>query len=411
MWQRFFCAALLAATGMPTGAAFVEERVQTARAPAKQAMASATGTRPRICLALSGGGARGYAHIGVLKELEALHVPIDCIAGTSMGAVIGGLYASGISAAELEKTLSGIDLTDVAFDREARSEQPQVVRKDNFDYPIGLPLGFGRDGVRSASGLVQGNRLLALLQKHTSRLPGDVSFDDLPVPFRAVAADIETGHMVVLRKGSLPLAMRASMAVPGLFSPVVLDQRTLVDGGIVDNLPIDVARQLGGDVVIAIDIGTPLKSAGELMSMASITQQMIGVLISQNARRQKDQLGASDILLQPDLSGIAFTDFAESGKSIAAGAAAIQRAQAQISALSLAPDAWSAYLAGRNERAFLPNGTKIDRVEVVTNGNVPAKRVKEVLRARPGDVYDPVQVDRDLAMLTARTILKAFRTR
>lgn len=401
MRQRFFCAALLAATGMPAGAAFAEDRVQTARPPANQTMAGATGTRPRICLALSGGGARGYAHIGVLKELEALRVPIDCIAGTSMGAVIGGLYASGISAAELEKTLSGIDLTDVAFDREARSEQPQVVRKDNLDYPIGLPLGFGRDGVRSASGLVQGNRLLALLQKHTSRLPGDVSFDDLPVPFRAVAADIETGDMVVLRKGSLPLAMRASMAVPGLFSPVVLDRHTLVDGGIVDNLPIDVARQMGAQVVIAIDIGTPLKSAGELTSMASITQQMIGVLVSQNVRRQKDRLGASDVLLQPDLSGIAFTDFAESGKSIAAGAAAIEGAQAQLSALSLAPDAWSEYFAGRNERAFLPNGTKIDRVEVVTNGDVPAKRVKEVLRAKAGDVYDPVQIDRDLAMLNS----------
>ncbi|MEJ8809854.1 patatin-like phospholipase family protein [Variovorax ureilyticus] len=401
MWRRLFCAVALVATGMPAGAAFADEGIQTVRPPANPTVANATGTRPRICLALSGGGARGYAHIGVLKELEALRVPIDCIAGTSMGAIIGGLYASGISAAELEKTLSGIDLTDVAFDREARSEQPQMVRKDNLDYPIGLPLGFGRDGVHSAGGLVQGNRLLALLQKHTSRLPGDVSFDDLPVPFRAVATDIETGSMVVLREGSLPLAMRASMAVPGLFSPVVMDQRTLVDGGIVNNLPIDVARQMGAQVVIAIDIGTPLKSADELTSMASITQQMIGVLINQNARRQKDQLGVSDVLLQPDLSGIAFTDFAESGKSIAAGAAAIQRAQAQISALSLAPDAWSEYHASRNEHAYLPNGTKIDRVEIATNGNVPAKRVKEVLRAKPGDVYDPVQIDRDLAMLNS----------
>ncbi|MFM0207859.1 patatin-like phospholipase family protein [Paraburkholderia sediminicola] len=401
MRRRLFRAALLIATCALIGHAFAGEQANTVSPSTNQTALLPAGARPRICLALSGGGARGYAHIGVLKQLEALRVPIDCIAGTSMGAVIGGLYASGMSAAEIEKALASTNLTDVAFDREARADQPQAVRQDNLVYPVGLPLGFGSDGVRSASGLIQGNRLLMLLQQHTSRLPGDVSFDDLPVPFRAVATDVETGGPVVLRKGSLPQAIRASMAVPGLFTPVMLEPRTLVDGGIVDNLPVDVAKQMGADIVIAIDIGTPLKRANELTSMTSVTQQVIGVLISRNVRDQKATLGASDILLEPDLSGLAFTDFADAGRGIAAGAAAVNSAQAQISALSLAPQAWSAYLAGRNENAFLPAGTRIDRVEVVTNGRVPAARVRQVLRTKPGDVYDPDAIDHDLAALNS----------
>nr|WP_257030507.1 patatin-like phospholipase family protein [Paraburkholderia bryophila] len=336
-----------------------------------------------------------------MKKLEALHVPIDCIAGTSMGAVICGLYASGMSAAAIEKALAGMDLTDVAFDREARVDQPQAVRKDNLDYPVSLPLGFSSDGVRSASGLIQGNRLLALLQQHTGRLPGDVNFDDLPVPFRAVATDIETGDKIVLRRGSLPQAIPASMAVPGLFAPVALEGRTLVDGGIADNLPVDVAKQMGADIVIAVDIGTPLKRANQLTSMASVTQQVIGALISQNVRSQRANLGAADILLRPDLSGLAFTDFADAGRGIAAGAVAVDSSQVQISALSLTPQAWTAYLAGRNEHAFLPEGTKVDRVEVVANGRVPASRVRQALRTKPGDAYDPRTIEQDLAALNS----------
>lgn len=360
-----------------------------------------TARRPRICVVLSGGGARGYAHIGVLKQLEALHVPVDCIAGTSMGALIGGLYASGMSAEAIENALKGVDLTDIAFDREARANQPQAVRKDNLDYPVGLPLGFGANGFASASGLVQGNQLLALLQAHMSQLPGDVDFDALPVPFRAVATDIETGDKVVLRKGSLPHAIRASMAVPGLFAPIVLDRRMLVDGGIVDNLPVDVARQMGADIVIAINIGTPLKRADELKSMTGITQQVFGVLISQNVRAQKAQLHDDDLLLEPDLNGVAFTDFADSARGIAAGATAVENAAARFQPLSLKSDAWVTYLAARNQSASLPDGTTIDRVMVTTNGRVPASRVTQRLRAKAGDVYDPVAIDRDLAALNS----------
>lgn len=401
MRSRVLYAALLVAASVMQSVVFADERPSPVLSATNRVESHSLGARPRICLALSGGGARGYAHIGVLKKLEALHVPIDCIAGTSMGAVIGGLYASGMSAAAIEKALAGMDLTDVAFDREARVDQPQAVRRDNFDYPVSLPLGFSSDGIRSASGLIQGNRLLALLQQHTSRLPGDVSFDDLPVPFRAVATDIETGDKIVLREGSLPQAIRASMAVPGLFAPVVLEGRTLVDGGIADNLPVDVAKQMGADIVIAVDIGTPLKRANQLTSMASVTQQVIGALISQNVRSQRANLGAADILLRPDLSGLAFTDFADAGRGIAAGAVAVDASQLRISALSLTPQAWTAYPADRNEHAFLPEGTKVDRVEVVVNGRVPASRVWEALRTKPGDLYDPRMIEQDVAALNS----------
>ncbi|RFU43678.1 patatin [Paraburkholderia sp. DHOC27] len=356
-------------------------------------------TRPRICLVLSGGGARGYAHIGVLKELERLHVPIDCIAGTSMGAVIGGLYASGMRATEIEAALAGIDLTDVAFDRSARHEKPEAVRSDEMRYPLGLPLGFGDGRIKTATGLVYGKQLLALLQANTSRLPGDVDFDNLPVPFRAVATDLETGQMVVLRRGSLPLAIRASMAVPGLFAPVPLDGRTLVDGGVVRNLPVDIAREMGADIVIAVNIGTPLRRAGELTSMAGVTQQMVGMLIGQNVRIQKASLRPSDILLEPDLGDLSFTDFAGANKGIAAGAGAVERDSTQFAALSVPPEIYATWLANRNEQAFLPPDTHVDRVEVTTVGPVPAARVAQALHTRPGDAYDAAVIGRDLQSL------------
>lgn len=361
--------------------------------------ATAAPHRPRICLALSGGGARGYAHIGVLRELERLHVPVDCIAGTSMGAVIGGLYASGLSADQIERALSTLNLNDVAFDRDARQDLPQSMREDNLAYPVGMPVGFGNGELKMPSGLVQGNKLTALLRANTAQIPADVDFGHLPIPYRAVATDLETGDRVVLSRGSLPQAIRASMAVPGLFAPVKIDGRTLIDGGTVSNLPIDIARQMGADIVIAVDIGTQLKPADQITSMAGVTSQMIRLMMTRNVLEQKATLRPSDVLLEPDLGNLSFSDFGAMQQGVAAGTASAREHDSQLAALSLDEAQYASYRAGLSHETFLPPGTRIDHVEVVTHGNVPASRVQAALHAKPGDVYDAAAVDGDLSRL------------
>jgi len=406
MWRRIAYAALLMAgtlLGHPANAEITGPAQALASAgTSMEWVASTTSTkasRPRICLALSGGGARGYAHLGVLKELEALHVPVDCIAGTSMGAVIGALYASGMSADAIERALSKLDLSDVAFDRDARPELPESSREDGFKYPIGVPMGFGDGRLKLSNGLVQGNKLTALLRTNTGQYPGDIDFDRLPIPFRAVATDLETGERVVLHNGSLPLAVRASMAVPGLFAPARVDGRTLIDGGAASNLPIDVARQMGADIVIAVDIGTQLKRADQLDSMAAVTSQMIRLMMSRDVVAQKATLRPTDILLEPELGPLSFTDFGAMKESVAAGVEAATQSAGRLAALSPGEAQYASWRAGLAHDAALPPDTRIDRIEIATAGRVPQSRVEQALHLKPGDVYDSAEVDNDLARL------------
>ncbi|MDN8130078.1 patatin-like phospholipase family protein, partial [Burkholderia multivorans] len=331
--------------------------------------------RPSIGLALSGGGARGYAHLGVLKVLEDNRIPIDCIAGTSMGAVVGGLYASGMPAEDMQKRLSQIDLADIAFDVTERADLPQSRREDERYYINGLTLGFGAKGVKAPAGLVQGNRLQALLADWTASVPTNQPFDRLPIPYRAVATDLQTGQMVVLDHGSLPLAIRASMAMPGLFAPAEINGRALVDGGLVSNLPVDTARRMGADVVIAVDIGSPLRPLDALASPADVMQQMVGILIRQNVTSQRKQLHAEDVLLTPDLGTIAFTDFQSANQAIAAGAAAATAALPRLKRFALTPEQYAAYKTAHAQP--LPPPIRITSIDIRTNGGVPKRVVND----------------------------------
>jgi len=353
--------------------------------------------RPSVGLVLSGGGARGYAHLGVLKVLEDNRIPVDCVAATSMGAVVGGLYASGLSASDMRARLEHVNLADVAFDVTDRSDLPQSQREDERYYVDSFSLGFGRNGFQLPSGLVHGNRLQALLQEWTPNIGGSVSFDKLPVPFRAIAADLQTGQMVVLDRGSLPQAIRASMALPGLFSPVDVNGRTLVDGGIVSNLPIETARSMGANVVIAVDIGSPLRPLNALSSPADVFQQMVGILIRQNVARQREQLRATDVLIQPDLGGLTFTDFENAPQAIAAGEAAARAALPQLQRLALSPEQYAAWRAAHGKAAA--QAVRITKVEINSRGVVPAKRIRAALHVKEGDVYDPAAVNKDLLAL------------
>jgi NTE family protein len=356
--------------------------------------------RPRIGLVLSGGGARGYAHIGVLKMLERMRIPVDAIAATSMGAVVGGLYASGLRADELEQKLSQVNLSDIAFDRNERAKLPQSLREDDFQYPIGLSAGYGDGQIKLPAGLVQGNRLLGLLKNWTAQWPDNLDFAHLPIPFRAMATDLATGQGVILDHGSLPLAMRASMAVPGLFAPIEVNGRTLVDGGLVSNLPVQLARDMGVDIVIAVNIGSGLQRPDELTSPAAVTQQMINILVDQNVNAQKALLRRADVLIEPRLTDISLTDFAKGAQGVRAGENAARGVEAKLAALSLSPQAYADYRAGHHPQAALAKDTRIDAIDVTTTGRIPVVRVRQLLNVHEGDPYDAEQLNRDLSALS-----------
>ncbi|RFB74224.1 MULTISPECIES: patatin-like phospholipase family protein [unclassified Herbaspirillum] len=374
----------------------------TTTAPSSAADVSSSTTakpRPRIGLVLSGGGARGYAHLGVLQYLEKLHVPVDYIAATSMGALVGGLYATGISAEDLEQRLSQTNLSDIAFDRNERAKLPQSQREDDFQYPISIAAGYDDGKLKLAPGLVQGNNLLTLLQNWTAQLPADISFSHLPIPFRAVATDLGKGTEVILERGSLPRAMRASMAVPGLFAPYPIDGRTLVDGGLVSNLPVQEARDMGADVIIAVNIATPLQDPANLQSPTAVAQQMVGILIQQNVKAQKALLGKSDVLIEPELSGMSFTDFARGKDGVNAGWNAAQKQSTRLTELSLPPVEWQAYLAARQAGPILARDTRVDAIEIKTTGRIPAAYVRSRLSVKEGDVYDADKINQQLSQL------------
>jgi NTE family protein len=342
--------------------------------------------RPRIGLALGGGGARGAAHIGVLRELERLRVPIDAIAGTSMGAIVGGLYASGRTSGELQQLVESLDWAD-AFDDQSRREHRTYRRKqDDAAFPIPLELGLRDGSLQLPRGLIQGQKLSLILREQLLPVYDVHDFDDLPTPFRAVAADIATGEAQVMSQGDLELALRASMSAPGIFSPVVVDGRSLVDGGLVGNVPVSVVRDMDVDIIIAVDVEFPLYQPEELGSALAITEQMLTILIRTDTLRDLSGLRDDDILIRPDLGQYGSTNFVDIVETIAPGAAAAIAIEDRLGELSLSEEEYSAFLATRRNRA-MPSAT-IDFVRVTDDGQPADRALRSRIRTKPGDVID-----------------------
>src|SRR6202521_6124817 len=270
-------------------------------------------TRPRSCLVLSGGGARGMAHIGVLKVLEDLKIPIDCIAGTSMGAIVGGLYASGMTAHQIDATMRSLDWQEAFHDAPPRRDLAFRRKQDDRNFLVRLPLGLKHGKVLLPKGFIQGQKLQETLRQLTLPFSNSTDFDLLPTPFRAVATDLVTGSAVLLDKGDLSIAMRASISAPGLFAPVETQGRVLVDGGLAENLPIDVARDMHADILIVSHVSFPLQSGAALDTALSISNQMLAILVRKDADRQRATLTPSDILVEPDLGSTTATDFTSAG--------------------------------------------------------------------------------------------------
>ncbi|EHN69558.1 patatin-like phospholipase family protein [Aliivibrio fischeri] len=266
-------------------------------------------SRPKIGLVLAGGGAKGAAHIGVLKALEEMHIPIDYITGTSMGAYVGGLYASGMSADEIEAFIDTVDWNSGFVDKVERSER-QIRDKEYEDrYQIGTDIGFSFTELKAPKGFVQGQTMAKILRTTSDNIPYLNSFDELPIPFRAVATDIEKLEPVILDKGNLAEAMMASMSVPGALPPAEYDGRLLVDGGVVNNMPVDVVREMGADIVIAVDIGSDYLEADDISSYLSVMGQLTNFMVKNSTKQQEKLLDEQDILLAPHVGKMETAEF------------------------------------------------------------------------------------------------------
>jgi NTE family protein len=314
------------------------------------AAAAPTPSRPRICLVLSGGGARGIAHIGVLRVLEDLKIPIDCIAGTSMGAIVGGLYASGMTAQQIDATMRSVDWQEAFRDAPPRRDLAFRRKQDDRNFLVRLPLGLKHGKILLPKGFIQGQKLQETLRQLTLPFSNSTDFDLLPTPFRAVATDLETGNAVLMDKGDLAIAMRASMSAPGVFAPVELNGRLLVDGGLAENLPISVARAMHADILIVSDVSFPLQARAGLDSALSISNQMLAILVRKDSDRQRATLSANDILIEPNLGPATATDFTAPSNIIARGEDAARDAAVKLSSLSAGDAEYQDYVARRAAR-------------------------------------------------------------
>lgn len=315
--------------------------------------------RARVALVLSGGGARGGAHVGVLKGLEQLRVPVDAIAGTSMGAVVGGLYASGVNATELEKLLGNIDWRKAFDDDVSRRYRSFRRRQDDQELLVKATVGVRDGSLRIPRGLIQGQNLDSILRDAAGAAEGVNEFDALPIPFRALATDLVSGDAYIFRGGSLVTAMRASMSVPGVFEPVALEDKLLVDGGLVSNLPVEALNELRYDAVIAVDVSDQLLPAEQLESAVDVTNQMLTILLRRQTRESLSGLASAGadnhVIVTPDLAGYSSSDFANVLDTVEAGERAVLAMAEALSRFSIAPDSYQQY------RAELIPGAPIER--------------------------------------------------
>lgn len=354
--------------------------------------------RPKVALVLSGGGGRGASHVGVLKALEENKIPVDCIVGTSMGAIIGGLYASGMPPSEIERLLNSVDWNDLFTDRPSRRDlsfRRKQIRKDLIDFEV----GFNKGKFILPKGLIAGQKLGFLLKSKTLSAINAESFDELPIPFRAVAADLETGEMVVLGRGNLAEAIRASMSIPGAFTPVEINSRVLVDGGVVRNLPIDVAKEMGADVIIAVNVSTPLEKLENLKTAVDITMQTLGILTIQNVKDQIKLLTDKDILITPELGDISTTDFSRSEEAIHIGELETRKSLKDLQRYAAPDEEYQLFIARQRKADVKP--VRIDFVKVNETKRVAKQAIEQRIKTKPGEQLDLEVLKADLTRVYA----------
>ena len=403
---RYRCLSLCAVMVLAAGAAAQESgppahaagaAAQSTPSAAQDAAAAAVpGRRPRVALALAGGGARGGAHIGVLKVLEELRVPVDCIAGTSMGALVGGGYASGMPPAEIEQFVTHVDWKSVVAGVGSRHLVPAEQKRFN-DTGGSLELGLKDGKIVPPSGLIASSRIEDVLRAYVAKARAVADFDRLPIPYRAVATDMLSGNMVVLDHGDIATAMRASMAIPGAFAPVITDQYVLSDGYVVRNLPIDVARKLCGDVVIAVNLTKLTATRDQLVGPASLISRSSDISMEANERVQLETLTDSDIRIDVDLGGFSAADFERTAETIPLGEKAARAMAARLATLSVSPAEYAAW----RSRVTVSQELEIRVADVQFRGlkYVNPQYLRMLTRVHAGDTVDITAISADAARL------------
>ncbi len=373
-----------------------------AQSSATEASASSTAQkRPRIGLVLSGGGARGAAHVGVLKVLEELRVPIDCIAGTSMGSIVGAAYASGMQISEMERSISSINSAGLFREQPPRQDQLTRRKQDDLYNFIGPEFGLSMEGLALPKGAVSGVALEAVLRDLSSRKRGIRDFDALPIPYRAIATDIETGGMVVLQRGELAAAMRASMSVPGAIAPAEIDGRMLIDGSLVRNLPVDVVRQMCADIVIAVNLGTPLLRRDQINSVVDVSAQMLNILTEQNVQASLATLLPNDILISPELGSFSASDFDNLNKTVPFGEAAARKVSDRLARLSMSTQDY-ALLQYQRTGINLTSARPITEIRIEGLSRTQPDVLLAALNTEIGKPINQAVLDRDLRQIYGR---------
>jgi NTE family protein len=359
----------------------------------QSASAPAPTSRPRIGLVLAGGGAKGGAHIGVLKVLEEMHVPVDCIAGTSMGAVVGGGYAAGLSASELEQFLSSVDWKSVIGGVGDRQLEPAEQKRATGAAGLKVELAVKDRRISGPGGIIRSTSIESVLREYVAQARAVEKFDDLPIPYRAVATDMLSGTMVVLDHGDIATAMRASMAIPGAFAPVRTEQYMLSDGGMVRNIPVDVARNTCADVVIAVNLVKPVVTPDQLRGAVSLAARSMDVMIEANEAVQLQSLTDRDVRIDVEPGNIGFAEFERMPETVPLGEAAARKVAAQLAPLALPEGEYADW----RRRVAMRQGIQTTVADVRFEGlkRINPEYLRSLTRIRPGDKVNGAMIGQD----------------
>lgn len=360
--------------------------------------------RLKVGVVLAGGGAKGAAHIGVLQALEEMHIPVDYIAGTSMGAYVGGLYASGMSASEIESLIYSVDWSHGYVDRVDRSDRRIRDKEYEDRYQITTDLGAGLGELKAPKGVVQGQTMARILRETSGNLPNFDSFDQLAIPFRAVATDIEHLSPVILDKGNLPQVMMASMSVPGVLPPMLYEGRLLVDGGIVNNMPVDVVKAMGADIVIAVDISTDYKEKGEISSYLSVMDQLTNFMVKNSTEQQAELLEEDDVLLSPDVGAMETIEFDKMPEAYELGYQSARQARALLQSFSVSSAKYQDYLEEKQRRRRqLEYGDDlvIDQISLINKSHYSDELLLNRLNLEHGNTISTEELEQSIENLYA----------
>ncbi|WP_299493205.1 patatin-like phospholipase family protein [uncultured Shewanella sp.] len=360
--------------------------------------------RPTIGLVLSGGGAKGAAHIGVLKVLEANRIPVDYIAGTSIGAYVGGMYALGYSAVEIESIMMNTDWTKGYSDSIPREELSYRNKGLRDLYNIPINMGYSDDEAKFPAGILRGQSMSQLLRQSTNLVQEFTSFDDLSIPYRAVATNLETSDAVILSSGSIVQAMQASASVPGALAPTVIDGKLLIDGGIANNLPVSVAQAMGADIIIAVDIGSPLVGKKELNNTIDVLSQLSTMLTNASAARQKQLLTEKDILIRPQIDDLGTADFSIMPTALLLGQEAARGELQDLLDLQVPENEYLAYVDNKKQRSTLWRKElrkPVIRIVVDNNAQVNESLIRDTFDIKIGEDITTEQLDKGIERVYA----------